>query len=102
MVGGLESLKLAREPASSRSKPCVSLKNDPKILPVRRCSLAFVGRKQIVVREVSFSPKISRFVSADAQKLWMRGVVSTKTTTRYTIFCSDGNTYTFRLFLDHQ
>ena len=63
MVGGLESLKLVREPASSRSKPCVSLKNEPKILPVRRCTLAFVGRKQTVVRGQFFTQNIPVRVS---------------------------------------
>ena len=54
--GGLEPAKLTRDPASTRPKPCVSLKNAPRILPVRRSLLAFIGRKQTVVRE-QFSPQ---------------------------------------------
>ena len=34
--GGLELMKPARELASSRPKPCASLKNAPGILPIRR------------------------------------------------------------------
>ena len=49
--GGLELLKPACEPASSRLKPCVSLKTAAGILPVRRSLLALVGRKQAVVRD---------------------------------------------------
>ena len=49
--GGLELVKLVREAASSRRKPCASLKNAPGILPVRRSLLALVGRKQTVVRD---------------------------------------------------
>ena len=51
---GLELVKPARKLASSRPKPCASLKNAPKILPVGRSLLAIVGRKQTVVRETSF------------------------------------------------
>ena len=50
--GSLDELvKPAREPASGRLKPRVSLKNAPKILPVHHSLLALVGRKQIVVRD---------------------------------------------------
>ena len=49
--GDLELVKLAREPASSRSKLCASLENAPRILPVRRSLLALVGRKQSVARD---------------------------------------------------
>ena len=42
-------MKPAREPASSRPKPCASLKNAPRILPVRRSLLALVARKQTVL-----------------------------------------------------
>ena len=52
--GGLEPVKLAREPTSSRPKPSLSLKNAPRILPVRRSLLALVGRKQTVVRDQVF------------------------------------------------
>ena len=45
-------MKPAREPASSPPKPCASLKIAPRILSVRRSLLAFVGRKQTVVRAV--------------------------------------------------
>ena len=44
-------MKPAREPASSRPKPRASLKNVARIWPVRRFSLALVGRKQAVVRD---------------------------------------------------
>ena len=47
--GGLELVKAAREPASSHPKTCASLKNTPRILPVRRFLLIHVGRKQTVV-----------------------------------------------------
>ena len=45
--GALGLVKLAREPASSHPKLCTSLKNAPRILLVRRFSLALV--------EISFS-----------------------------------------------
>ena len=48
-------MKPAREPASSRPKPCASLKNASRILPVRHSLLALVGRKQTVVIDQSFS-----------------------------------------------
>ena len=41
---------MAREPASSCPRPCASLKNAPRILPVHRSWLALVGGKQTVVR----------------------------------------------------
>ena len=47
--GGLEPVKLAREPASSLQKPCASLENVPEIYPVRRYLLAL--RKQTMVRD---------------------------------------------------
>ena len=53
--GGLELLKLARDSASWRPKLCASLKNAPRILPVRRSLLALVGRKHTAVRD-QFSP----------------------------------------------
>ena len=43
---GLEVEKQAREPASSRPRPCVSLKNAQRILPICRSLLALVERKQ--------------------------------------------------------
>ena len=55
--GGLELVIPAREPASSRPKPCASLKNAQRILPVRRSLVALVGRKQNVVRDHLFSQK---------------------------------------------
>ena len=39
-------MKPTREPASSRPTPCASLKNAPRIVPVRRSLSALVGRKQ--------------------------------------------------------
>ena len=42
--GGLEPVKLARNPASSCPKPCASLKNAPRILALR-------GKKQSLVRD---------------------------------------------------
>ena len=47
------SSKPAREPASSRPKPCASKKNAPtnRILPVCRSLLALVRKKQTVVRD---------------------------------------------------
>ena len=47
--GGLELVKLARKPISSRPQPFASMKNAPKILPVRRSLLALVGRKQTLL-----------------------------------------------------
>ena len=44
-------MKPAREPASSRPKPCASLKNAPRILPVRGFLLTLIGRKHTVVRD---------------------------------------------------
>ena len=44
MVEALELVKPAGGPASSRPKPCASLKNAPRILPVGGCLLALVGR----------------------------------------------------------
>ena len=48
--GGLDLAKSAREPASSRPKPCQSLENAPGILPVRRSLLALVRSKHTMVR----------------------------------------------------
>ena len=42
--GGLDLVKPAREPASSRPKLCVSGENAPEILPVGRSLLALAGR----------------------------------------------------------
>ena len=50
-------MKPAREPASSRPRPCVSLKNAPSILPVRRSVLVLVGRKQTALRVQLFAQK---------------------------------------------
>ena len=50
-VGGLELVKPAREPASSRPKPCAFRKNAPEILPVRHSLLGLGKRKQTVVRD---------------------------------------------------
>ena len=50
-------MKVARESASSRPKPCASLKNAPGIFPVRHFLLALVGRKQTVVRDQLFPRK---------------------------------------------
>ena len=55
--GGLGLVKPARGPASSRLKPCASLKNASRILPVRRSLVALVGRKQTVVRDQLFPQK---------------------------------------------
>ena len=45
-------MKPAREPASSRPKPCASIpEKSPRILPVRRSLLALVGRRQTVIRD---------------------------------------------------
>ena len=55
--GDLELAKPAHEPASSRSKPCASLKKAPRILPVHRSLSALVGRKQTVVRNKLFPQK---------------------------------------------
>ena len=43
-------MDLVREPVLRSSKPCASLQNAPRILPVRRSLLALVGIKQTVVR----------------------------------------------------
>ena len=58
--GDLRLVKPAREPASSRPKSRASLKNAPRVLPVRRSLLALVGRKQTVVRNQHFPPKPPR------------------------------------------
>ena len=50
-------MKPALEPASNCPKPCASPKNSPRILLVRRSLLAFVGRKQTVVRDQLFPQK---------------------------------------------
>ena len=55
--GGLELVKLAREPASRRSKSGAFLKNGPKVLPVRRSLLVLVGRKSTVARDQLFPQK---------------------------------------------
>ena len=44
-------MKPAREPASTRPKPCASLKNAPGIMPFRHSLLTLVGRKQTLVRD---------------------------------------------------
>ena len=49
--GGLVLVKLARIQASSRSKPCTSLKNAPGVLPICCFLFALVRRKQTVVRD---------------------------------------------------
>ena len=56
--GGLELVKPAREPASSRSKPCAFLKNAPRVL-LARCPLlaVVVERKQTLVRDQLFPQK---------------------------------------------
>ena len=63
--GGLELVKPALESASSRPKPCASLKNAPEILPVRHFLLALVGRKQTVVRD-----QLSRQKHSGSRFLW--------------------------------
>ena len=59
--GGVRGLMLlmkpARAQASSRPKPCASLKNAQQILPVLRSFLALVGRKHTVVRDQLFPQK---------------------------------------------
>ena len=60
--GGLELVKLACEPTSSRPKPCASLKNAPGISPVPRSFLALVGRNPAVVRD-QLSPQKTPFAS---------------------------------------
>ena len=54
--GGLELVKPAREPASSRLKSCAALKNAPRILPVRRSLLTLEGRKHTMVRDQPQKP----------------------------------------------
>ena len=49
-------MKPGREPASSRPKPCESLTNAPRSLPVRRSLMALVRRKQTLARG-QFSPR---------------------------------------------
>ena len=51
-------MKLAREPASSHSEPCASLKKARKIFAVRPFLLALVARSQTVVRD-QLSPQQS-------------------------------------------
>ena len=65
-LGGLELVKLARDPASNRPKPSGSLENASKMLPVHRFLLAIVRRKQAVVRG-QLSPQ-----KAPASRLWFR------------------------------
>ena len=55
--GGLELGKPARESASSRPKPCASLKNALRVLPVRRSLLTLVGRKTTAVIHQRFPQK---------------------------------------------
>ena len=50
-------MRPAREPASSRLEPYISLKSAPRILPVRHSLLALVRRKQTVVRDQFFPQK---------------------------------------------
>ena len=58
--GGLELVtKLAREPASSRSKPRASPKNAPRILRVRRSLLDLAESDQTVVNRSAFHPETS-------------------------------------------
>ena len=47
-------MKPACERKFSRPKPCASLKNAPRILPVRRSLLALVGRKHTALRDQFF------------------------------------------------
>ena len=54
VVEAFEVVKPAREPASNCPKPYASLKNSPRILPVRRSLLALVGRNR-PWSEISFS-----------------------------------------------
>ena len=57
VVEAFEVVEPTREPASNCPKPYASLKNSPRILPVRRPLLALVGRKQTVVRDQLFPQK---------------------------------------------
>ena len=50
-------MKPAREPASSRPKPCASLKKSPTILARSPLLVALVGRKMTVVRHQLFLQK---------------------------------------------
>ena len=54
--GGLELVKPAREPASSRLKSSAALKNAPRILSVRRYLLTLEGRKHTMVRDQPQKP----------------------------------------------
>ena len=65
--GGLEPLKLAREPASNS----VQCHVHSRILTIRRSLLALVGRNK-PLSEVSFPLRSCLFATADAQKVWMR------------------------------
>ena len=59
--GGLELGKPARKPASSRPKPCASLRKAPLIMPVRRFLFTLGGRKQIRGKRSAFPSETSRF-----------------------------------------
>ena len=50
-------MKLARDPASSRPKPCVSLENVPSILPVRHSLWTLAGRQHNKVVRDHISPQ---------------------------------------------
>ena len=54
-------MKPARGPASSLPKSCASLKNTPRILPVRRSLLALVGTKQTFVGDTAFPSETPLF-----------------------------------------
>ena len=58
-------MKSAREPASSRPKPCASLKKSHESCPFARSLSAIVGRKQTVVRDQLSpqKPPVSAFAS---------------------------------------
>ena len=66
VVGALELMKPAREPASSRPKPCASLRNATRILSVRRCLLALVGENRRW-SEISFSLRNLPIRAADSR-----------------------------------
>ena len=67
--GGLDLVKLARESASRRPKPCAFLKNASGISPVRRSLFALVVRKQTAI-EIRFplrNPPVRTVILAIAQ-----------------------------------
>ena len=59
--GGLEPVKPAREPSSTRVKPRVLLKNAPRILPVCRSFFALVGKKTDRGQRSAFPSETLRF-----------------------------------------